>query len=74
VTLDDWRALRGTDLEAAMLASRWWVQPNDEIGGWCIMPVDKPPSTGYPQVACFLSQAAAEHIVGLHNAEVEARV
>lgn len=71
VTLDEWRSLRGADLEQAMLAARWFVQVDDLIGGWCVTVVDLPPSAGYPSVADFLSRAAAEHIVGLHNATLE---
>lgn len=70
---ETWRSLRGEDLERAMLDARWFVQPNDLIGGWSIMPVDRPPSSGFPEVADFLSKRAAEHIVGLHNAELVQR-
>jgi hypothetical protein len=68
--LDYWRALRGPDLEEAMLAARWFVQPDDPIGGWCVTVVDPPPSAGYPSVADFLSRTCAEHIELLHNADL----
>jgi hypothetical protein len=45
----------------------WYAQPNDLIGGWCVMPADEPPSGGLPEVADFLTQEAAEHIALLHN-------
>lgn len=66
--LDDWRSLRGDDLEQAVLTARWWVHQDDTIGGWCIMPVNLPPSSGYPDVAHFLTESAARHIADLHNA------
>lgn len=72
-TLDEWRSLRGADLEQAMLDSRWFVQPNDLIGGWAITVTDEPPSAGYPEVADFLSERAAWHIVELHNAALGGR-
>lgn len=64
---ENWRELRGEALARAMLEARWYVQPDDLIGGWCITVVDMPPSVGFPSVADFLSKAAAEHIVALHN-------
>jgi quinol-cytochrome oxidoreductase complex cytochrome b subunit len=70
VTLDEWRSLHGSDLEQAMLAARWYVQPNDLIGGWAITVTDELPSAGYPEVADFLSEPAARHIVELHNAAI----
>jgi len=30
--------------DAAVLDQNWYVQPNDLIGGWSVMNVDKPPS------------------------------
>jgi hypothetical protein len=47
--------------------SEWFVQPNDLIGGYSIMPEDRPPSSGAPEIACFVSREHAEHIVELHN-------
>lgn len=48
---------------------RWYVQPNDLIGGWCVMTEDKPPSEADPAswIGDCLSQEVAEHIVVLHN-------
>ena len=68
---DLWRGLRGADLEQAIRAARWYVEPDDTIGGWCVMPADVPPSSGIPAVASFLSKAAAEHITALHNDTIE---
>lgn len=65
------RELRGKDLTDAMMASRWYPQPDDLIGGWCVMPVDEPPSGGCFAVADFISQEIAEHIAELHNASLE---
>lgn len=45
----------------------WFARPNDLIGGWCVMPVDEPPSSGIPEVADFTTRELAEHIVSLHN-------
>jgi hypothetical protein len=53
-------------LEGSM-QSRWYARPNDLIGGWCVMPVDEPPSGGMPEVADFIRQEAAGHIAALHN-------
>jgi len=53
-------------LEESM-TSRWYARPDDLIGGWCVMPVDEPPSAGMPEVASFIMQEAAEHIAFLHN-------
>jgi hypothetical protein len=53
------------------LTSRWYAMPDDVIGGWCVMPTEKPPSLGGFQVAEFVSRELAEHIAELHNAWLE---
>lgn len=45
----------------------WFVQENDIIGGWCVMPVDEPPSLGVSEVADFTTRELAEHIANIHN-------
>ena len=52
---------------AKILGIRWYVQQEDLIGGWCIMPVPLPPSRGYREIAIFVGREEAEHIVFLHN-------
>lgn len=49
------------------LTYQWFAQPNDLVGGWCVMPVDEPPSYGVMEVADFTTREAAEHIAKLHN-------
>jgi hypothetical protein len=49
------------------LSFEWYARPNDIVGGWCVMPVDQPPSDGFPEVANFTTQELAEHIARLHN-------
>jgi len=49
------------------LNTPWFARENDLIGGWCVMPVDEPPSLGVPEVADFTTQELAEHIAELHN-------
>lgn len=56
------------------LGQRWYVYPNDLIGGWCITNVEKPPSEHNPytfdehMVADFVCKEVADHVVDLHNA------
>lgn len=69
-TPDDWRALRGDALVAAQLAATWYVHADDTIGGWCIMPIDQPPSCGVPAVASFLGEQVARHTADLHQAKL----
>lgn len=52
--------------EDALLA-RWYVRANDTIGGWAIMPMDEPPSSGCLEIADFVSEEHARHIAALHN-------
>lgn len=59
--------LRGDELIAALLNRIWYAKPDDLIGGWCVMPVDESPSGGCVEVASFLSEELARHIVALHN-------
>lgn len=46
---------------------RWYVKENDVIGGWCVMPIDEPPSWGISAVANFISKDCAQHVTNLHN-------
>lgn len=64
---------RASRICGEFMQMRWYPQVNDLIGGWCVMPVDEPPSKGLPEVADFLSREAAEHIALLHNQWLEAR-
>lgn len=54
---------------AKKINALWWhVQPNDLVGGWCIMTVPLPPSRGEgDQVGDFLTKDTAQLIVDLHN-------
>jgi hypothetical protein len=62
------KSLQDEMLNTGYLHYRWYVRENDLIGGWCIMPIDEPPSYGISEVADFMSRECAEHIVKLHNA------
>lgn len=58
-------------LYEAATPGTWYPKPNDLIGGWCVMNVDKPPSevdnkTEF-DVADFIPEPAARHIAALHN-------
>lgn len=70
MTLPDW--------DAAVLAVRWYPQPNDLIGGWCVCTVDMPPSRHSRdradmevEVASFMSLRVARHIADLHNVTLD---
>ena len=65
--LERLRLLNDDELETYLIFREWYVQPNDLIGGYCVMPVDLPPSSGWPEVADFHSQRAARHVVLVHN-------
>lgn len=64
------KTLTGPELEEEVLKRKWFVHPNDLIGGHCIMPVDAPPSSGCFEVADFISKKVADHVVRLHNVQV----
>lgn len=54
------------------LDQRWYAHPDDLVGGWCAMNVDKPPSQARPlagefEVCSFTREDVARHIVELHN-------
>lgn len=66
----DLRQLRGERLEDEVLQRKWFPQENDLIGGWCVMPVNEPPSGGCFSVADFISERTARYIAALHNAEI----
>lgn len=73
LTLEQWRELRGKAYFAALLGATWHAQPNDLIGGHCVMPVPHPPSCGIPEAADFCHELTAVHIAELHNAALAAR-
>lgn len=50
----------------------WYAVPNDLIGGWCIMTVDKPPSQcdwrgGELEIGWIMTKDDAIEIARLHN-------
>lgn len=53
---------------------KWYVRENDLIGGWCVMPLDEPPSYGVAEVADFLTKECADHIAELHNEWLERKI
>ncbi|MBO3736669.1 hypothetical protein [Actinoplanes flavus] len=65
-----WQGLVGPALSRALTHARWFAQPNDLIGGWSVMPVDAPPSSGIPTVADVASESIARHIAAQHNADL----
>lgn len=54
-------------VNTGLLVQPWYPREDDMIGGWCVMPIDEPPSQGTPAVASFIDQKTAEHIAELHN-------
>lgn len=61
------RALRREELVDALAAATWYVHPNDLIGGWCVMPVDAPPSSGCVEIADVIAERLARAIADEHN-------
>lgn len=60
------------------LSQRWYAHPDDFIGGWCAMNVDKPPSQAQLvrdefAVCSFTREEVARHIVELHNRWLDER-
>jgi hypothetical protein len=60
-------------MNTGYLNYRWYVHENDLIGGWCVMPIDEPPSYGIAEVADFLTKECADHIAELHNNWLDTR-
>lgn len=60
-------ALTPAELRAEIMTNKWYAYENDLIGGWCVMPIDAPPSSGIFDVADFIDEDAAKHIAELHN-------
>lgn len=50
-----------------IITKKWYAVVNDVIGGYCIKLEDVPASAGGIEVADFMDQKIAEHIVELHN-------
>lgn len=45
----------------------WFVEADDLIGGWVIVPLPMPPSTGIVEIASFVHEDMARYIASLHN-------
>lgn len=56
--------------ESLVMDGPWYARKNDTIGGWCVMPVDLPPSTGIPTVGDFMNESVARYVAYTHNKEV----
>lgn len=67
-TIEELRKLRGQALVGFMMNTKWYARENDLIGGWCVVPLDLPPSSGIWEIADFIDERAARHIAWLHNA------
>lgn len=68
------KALQKIDTMVAPMKVKWYAKPNDLIGGWCVMPIDKTPGSAPKavyEVATFCSKETAEHIASLHNQSLE---
>lgn len=58
----------GNRLDHPALHRRWKVQPDDEIGGWCVtLDVPGTPATGNRPLMSFVSEAVARYVVSLHH-------
>lgn len=62
-----------------MPSETWYAHPNDLIGGWAVMSVDRPPSTLAPEdegreVAIFTCEEDARRIADLNNADLAGRL
>ncbi len=66
--VEDLRRLRGQALVVHLMRSYWYAMPNDLIGGWCVVPIQLPPSAGVVEIATFIDEEFARHIAALHNA------
>ncbi len=76
-TVTPCRYLDGVQRYPDVLTQRWYVHPNDLIGGWAVMNCDKPPSQAdfrayEVEVAAFVSEPAARRIAELHNTALDA--
>lgn len=65
--LEQLKQLRGVALLGYVMNAEWFAHPNDLIGGWCVVPLDLPPSAGVFTIADFTDERAARHIAWLHN-------
>jgi hypothetical protein len=66
-SVEDLRKLRGEALVGYMMNTTWYARADDLIGGWCVVPLDLPPSSGVFEIANFVEERAARHIAWLHN-------
>ncbi len=74
-TLLSWaRGLHPHELREWFMSATWYAQPDDLVGGWCVMPVPFPPSSGFFSVAEFMDQATAQYVAGLHNDKLNQKV
>jgi hypothetical protein len=65
------QSLRGNAFISYMKQVSWHAMENDLIGGWCVMPLPLPPSSGVPTIADFTAEQHARYIADLHNARLK---
>jgi hypothetical protein len=65
---EQWWQLDTGDLVAAFARCRWYPHRVDRAThGWCVMPVDQPPSAGIPAVGWFMYEDTARSTARDHN-------
>ena len=55
-------------MKTGYLKEMWWAKQDQDMSGWCVMPLDEDPMYGVEPVASFLTKELAYHIAALHNA------
>jgi transcriptional regulator with XRE-family HTH domain len=62
------KSLTPEQLERELNGRRWYVHPDDVVGvGFCVMPIDAPPSFGCFPIAQFADESDAVYVVNSHN-------
>jgi hypothetical protein len=60
-------------LDEYIMNNVWFVEADDMIGGWVIVPLPFPPSIGNIEIANFVREDNARYIAALHNQQLFTR-
>lgn len=58
-------------VERFITGNPWFVEPDDLSGGWVLVPLPYPPSSGVIEIAGFTHEHIARYIATLHNEQLQ---
>jgi hypothetical protein len=57
--------------EDFIMNNPWFVEVDDLVGGWALVPLPFPPSSGVIEIAGFTHEPVARYVAALHNERLQ---